>query len=75
MSRSGRAHLIQPLSVIFVLAGVGISHVRETLRAEGGNVWKAHFGAAREDRVADCEVSRVVDADDIARVGRLRTTV
>lgn len=68
-------HLVEALAVVFVLAGVWISHVGEALRAEGRDAREPHFRAACEDCVADCEVARVVDTDDVAWVSRLRTRI
>lgn len=66
-----RSYLIQPFSIVFVLAGVWISHVGEAFRAEGRNARKPYFAAARENCITDGEVSRIVNADNISRVRSL----
>lgn len=65
-------HLIQPLAIVLVLAGVRISHVGEAFRAERWNAREAHFSAAGKNRIADCKMTGVVDSNDIARVCLLR---
>lgn len=65
-------YLVETLPVVLVLAGIRISHVSKAFRAEGWNVGEANFGTAGEDRVTDGEVARIVDSDNIPRVGNLK---
>lgn len=69
------SYLIESFSVVLVFARVWISHIGEALGAERRNSREPDFSAARENGVADGEVTRVVYPNDIARVGRLRARV
>lgn len=65
-------YLVETLPVVLVLAGVGISHVGKAFRAEGWNAGEANFRATSEDGITYGEMPRIIDSDNVSRVGNLK---
>mmetsp|Transcript_21737 Transcript_21737/g.49411 ORF Transcript_21737/g.49411 Transcript_21737/m.49411 type:complete len:296 (+) Transcript_21737:60-947(+) len=68
LDRSLLQQLVDALLEGFVGGGVGVADVGEFFGAEAGDAGKGDPRRTRVERIADGEISRIVDADDVSGI-------